>query len=178
MGVYLSVGLYICQFSLFSVTKVNERACEAMADSMEEDMEDPQPLQQDLTCPVCQGVYRDPVLLHCSHSFCRECLQRSSEVNKKCPVCREVFEEGQAISNRALSSACETFLRQNNWRSNQKRPSEDTCNLHLKPLELYCEKDEEPLCADCVTLHNTHRLWSLRDGAPICRVRECAQTSF
>ncbi|KAM3613758.1 uncharacterized protein V6R79_004733 [Siganus canaliculatus] len=138
---------------------------------MDEEMsEEPLALQQELTCPVCQGVYRDPVLLPCSHSFCRECVQRSLEHNnKKCPMCRERFEESQIISNRALSSTCETFLKQTNWRSNQRVASVDTCALHLKPLELYCEKDEEPLCVDCVSLHSTHRLFSLKDGAPICR---------
>ncbi|XP_034729135.1 tripartite motif containing 35-28 [Etheostoma cragini] len=141
-----------------------------MADSMEEDVpEESLPLRQDLTCPVCQGVFQDPVLLPCTHSFCRECLQKSIQYNKKCPLCRDEFEEGQAISNRALSSACESFLKQSNSRSNRKRPSEDTCNLHLKPLELYCEKDEEPVCVDCVTLHNTHKLWPLKEGAPLCK---------
>lgn len=141
-----------------------------MADSADEEMpEEPLPLQEDLTCPVCRGIFQDPVLLPCTHSFCRECLQRSFQLNKKCPVCRDVFEQEQAISNRALSSACETFLKQSNWRSNWKRPSGDTCNLHLKPLALYCEKDEEPVCVDCVTLHNTHKLWSLREGAPMCK---------
>lgn len=143
-----------------------------MADSMDEDTtEETQPLQQELTCPVCQGIFRDPVLLPCTHTFCRECLTRSLQFNKKCPVCREVFEEGQAIANRALSGACEMFLKQANLRSNQKRPSEDTCNIHLKPLELYCEKDEEPVCVDCVTLHSTHRLLSIKDGVPICKVK-------
>ncbi|KAM7383218.1 hypothetical protein PAMP_002889 [Pampus punctatissimus] len=142
-----------------------------MAECMDEEMsEEPLPLQQDLTCPVCQGIFRDPVLLPCTHSFCRECLQRSWQFNKKCPVCREVFEEGQPISNRALSDACESFLRQvNNRRPMQKLPNEDTCNLHLRPLELYCEKDEEPVCVDCVIQHSTHRLLPLKDGVPLCK---------
>ncbi|XP_040900171.1 tripartite motif containing 35-28 [Toxotes jaculatrix] len=143
-----------------------------MADSMDEDMPEellPLPLQQDLSCPVCQGIFRDPVLLPCTHSFCRECLQKSLQVSGKCPVCRKQYEEGHAITNRALSSASETFLKQTNWLQSQKRPSEDHCHMHLKPLELYCEKDEQPVCVDCVTLHSTHRLWPMRDGAPICR---------
>ncbi|XP_070768436.1 tripartite motif containing 35-28 [Enoplosus armatus] len=141
-----------------------------MADSMDEDMpEEPLPLQLDLTCPVCHNIFRDPVLLPCTHSFCRECLQKSLQFNKKCPLCRELFEEGQDISNRALSSASESFLKQENWRPSQKRASENTCPLHLKPLELYCEKDEVPVCVDCVSLHSTHRLFSLRDGAPMCK---------
>uniref|UniRef100_UPI0037E88D98 tripartite motif containing 35-28 n=1 Tax=Semicossyphus pulcher TaxID=241346 RepID=UPI0037E88D98 len=141
-----------------------------MADSMDEEMsEDTSRLQLDLTCPVCQGIFQDPVLLPCSHSFCGECLRRSFQLKKSCPVCRTALEEGKDIPNRALRDACETFLREANWRPNQKRAGEETCNLHLKPLELYCEKDEEPVCVDCVSLHSTHRLWSLRDGATICK---------
>ncbi|XP_053183439.1 tripartite motif containing 35-28 [Scomber japonicus] len=142
-----------------------------MADSMDEDMPDETlPLRQDLTCPVCQGIFQDPVLLPCSHSFCRDCWQKSCKVNQKCPVCRKEFKEDQAIANRALKDACESFLKQSNLRSNQKQQAaEDACNLHLKPLELYCEKDEEPVCVDCVALHNTHRLHPLKDGAPLCK---------
>uniref|UniRef100_A0AAX7UPD0 RING-type domain-containing protein n=1 Tax=Astatotilapia calliptera TaxID=8154 RepID=A0AAX7UPD0_ASTCA len=33
-------------------------------------------LPTDLCCPVCQEVFRDPVLLSCSHSFCKDCLKR------------------------------------------------------------------------------------------------------
>lgn len=126
------------------------------------------PLQQDLTCPVCQGIFTDPVLLPCTHSFCRECLERSWQFNRKCPVCRAEVEENQAIANRALNAACESFLKQKNWGSASK-PQGHVCHLHLKALELYCEKDEEPVCVDCVTLHSTHRLLSLKDGAPLCK---------
>ncbi|XP_054477889.1 tripartite motif containing 35-28 [Anoplopoma fimbria] len=140
-----------------------------MEEDMDEEMPEEIPLRQDLTCPVCKDIFQDPVLLPCTHSLCRECLQKCLRVKKKCPECREPCEEGQGIANRALSSACESFLRQTNWRPNRKRASEDTCKLHLKPLELYCEKDEEPVCVDCVTLHNTHTLWSLRQGAPMCK---------
>lgn len=164
--------LIIRQFGvLVNTERKLKRAREAMADSMDEEMpEETLPMQQDLTCPVCQGVFRDPVLLPCTHTFCRECLQRSFQFNRKCPVCREVFKEEDPIANRALSSACETFLKESSLRTNRKRPTnENSCRLHLKPLELYCEKDEEPVCVDCVTLHNTHKLWSVRDGAPMCK---------
>lgn len=135
----------------------------------EEMVDDSLPLRQDLTCPVCQGIFRDPVLLPCSHSFCRECQEKSWAFNRTCPVCRVPYEEGQAIANRALSDASESFLRQSNLRPAKSPPNEEVCNLHLKPLELYCEKDEEPVCVDCVSQHSNHRLFSLRDGTSMCK---------
>lgn len=140
-----------------------------MSDNMEED--EPLPFQQELTCPVCQGIFRDPMLLPCTHSFCRQCLEENFKYSKKCPVCREECEKDKAIANRALNSTCESFLKQTNKRPKTIQPSDAVCNLHLKPLELYCEKDEEPVCVECVTLHSTHRLYTLSDGAPMCKVR-------
>ncbi|XP_035477683.1 tripartite motif containing 35-28 [Scophthalmus maximus] len=138
---------------------------------MDEDMaEEPLRMQQELTCPVCQEVFREPVLLPCTHSLCRECLRGSLRVSSRCPVCRGEFAEAQAIADRALSNACEVFLRQARaGRPDQRRASGDECKMHLRPLELYCERDEEPVCVECVTLHNTHKLWPLREGAPLCK---------
>ncbi|KAF6716607.1 Nuclear factor 7, ovary [Oryzias melastigma] len=139
-----------------------------MAETMEEEMPEESPLQQDLSCPVCQGIYEDPVLLPCTHSFCRRCLQRSWEHSRKCPVCRTKCEESQAVSNRALNSACQSFLSHTVRKSDQNRTPEEVCNIHLKPLELYCEKDEEPVCVECVPLHSNHRLLSLKQGEGVC----------
>ncbi|XP_053313207.1 E3 ubiquitin-protein ligase TRIM50 isoform X2 [Spea bombifrons] len=31
-------------------------------------------LQNQLTCPICLEVFKDPLMLQCGHSFCRDCL--------------------------------------------------------------------------------------------------------
>ncbi|KAM9851994.1 tripartite motif containing 35-28 [Aulostomus maculatus] len=140
-----------------------------MAASVDEDMpEEAAPLQQELTCPICKGVFQDPVLLPCTHSFCRVCLDTSRQIKSECPVCRKVFEEGQVVSNRALGNASEIFLK-HAWRPNNTLASDEACKLHLKPLELFCEKDEQPMCVDCVTLHSGHRLLAVKDGVQLCQ---------
>lgn len=140
-----------------------------MAENMDLDMEEVSgALGQDLTCPVCQGIFSDPVLLPCTHSFCRECLQNSLKVSPNCPVCREYFTEDKVIANRDLKNACETFMKQDNWKPLPK-PSEFSCPQHYKPLELYCEWDQRLVCVDCATDHSTHHLLSVKDGVPLCK---------
>lgn len=141
-----------------------------MAEIMDEDMEEDEasrPLKQNLTCPVCQAIFTDPMLLPCTHSFCRICMEMSFRVKPSCPTCRNPFTEDQAIANRDLKNACETFQKQTPWRSLPK--SEFTCNVHRKPLELYCEFDQRPVCVDCATEHSAHRLLSIKDGVPLCK---------
>ncbi|KAG7257164.1 hypothetical protein CRUP_006033 [Coryphaenoides rupestris] len=52
-------------------------------------------LREELTCPVCLDVYRDPRLLPCGHNFCLGCLRRlqrqasSQRAPILCPECRQ-----------------------------------------------------------------------------------------
>lgn len=49
-------------------------------------------LQEELTCPVCLDLYRDPHLLPCGHNFCKTCLDRlkrqADRGRFRCPECR------------------------------------------------------------------------------------------
>ena len=49
-------------------------------------------VDQSLLCGICAGVLRHPLVTHCGHTFCDECLERwlsgTSHVDKTCPVCR------------------------------------------------------------------------------------------
>ncbi|KAK5848249.1 hypothetical protein PBY51_005880 [Eleginops maclovinus] len=50
-------------------------------------------LQEELTCPVCLDLYRDPHLLPCGHNFCKNCLNRlkrqADRGRFRCPECRD-----------------------------------------------------------------------------------------
>lgn len=140
-----------------------------MAENMDVDTEEGPALRQDLTCPLCHNIYRDPVLLPCSHSLCRECLLANRRFDKRCPMCRKELKPGQEVSNLALKNTCETYVKLADPTLTEATPPEGTCKIHWKPLILYCVKDEEPICADCVSLHtaheHTHKLLPIREGS-------------
>ncbi|PWA13882.1 hypothetical protein CCH79_00019202 [Gambusia affinis] len=71
-------------------------------------------LEEDLCCPVCCDVYKGPVILPCSHSFCKDCLQTCWRVRagRSCPVCRKRSATDAPPCNLALKNLCESFLQQ------------------------------------------------------------------
>ncbi|XP_017539102.2 zinc-binding protein A33-like [Pygocentrus nattereri] len=122
------------------------------------------PLEQDLSCPVCFEIFNDPVILSCSHSFCRTCLQRSWEekMERECPVCRCQSSEGHLPTNLALRSACESFLQQKRARDLDPQ----RCPLHCMRLHLFCERDEKLVCTQCVSQHHqNHSFCSISKAA-------------
>lgn len=142
-----------------------------MASAMDEDNTDrPSLLETDLSCPVCKALYRDPLLLSCGHSFCRECLEGSWEHKrpKMCPVCRRNCDGEMPIPNRALKNTTESFQKEKQWRST--RAPLVICGLHQRDLQMFCVQDEEPICVDCVTLHFGHEVKSVDYGVNYCQV--------
>ncbi|XP_074092921.1 tripartite motif-containing protein 10 isoform X2 [Macrotis lagotis] len=37
-------------------------------------------LEDEVNCPICQGILREPVTIDCGHNFCRSCLTRYCEI--------------------------------------------------------------------------------------------------
>uniref|UniRef100_A0A3P9C813 RING-type domain-containing protein n=1 Tax=Maylandia zebra TaxID=106582 RepID=A0A3P9C813_9CICH len=97
---------------------------------------------EDLCCPVCQEVFRDPVILSCSHSFCKDCLKRwwRERPTHECPVCKRRSSRDDPPLNLALKNLCESFLQERD-----QRASEDLCSLHSEKLKLFCLDHQQPL---------------------------------
>ncbi|XP_073676481.1 zinc-binding protein A33-like [Garra rufa] len=104
---------------------------------------------EDLSCPVCCEIFKDPVLLSCSHSFCKECLQQFWKTKKtqECPVCRRRSSKHDPPRNLALQNLCELFLKEQNERHSSG--SEEICSLHRQKLTLFCLEDKQPVCLVC-----------------------------
>ncbi|XP_039464748.1 nuclear factor 7, ovary-like [Oreochromis aureus] len=116
--------------------------------------------EEDLCCPVCQEVFRDPVILSCSHSFCKDCLKRwwRERPTHECPVCKEISVQEPPL-NRALKNLCESFL--------QVRASEALCSLHSEKLKLFCLDHQQPVCLICrdSEKHTNHRFRPIDEAA-------------
>ncbi|CAG5977592.1 unnamed protein product [Menidia menidia] len=123
--------------------------------------------EMDLSCPVCHDVFKDPVILLCSHSFCKDCLQRWWSENQihKCPLCQSLCWIKHPPSNLALKNLCESFL----LKSAQKAPAgpDLLCPLHNEKLKLFCLDHQQPLCVICrdSKAHNNHRFRPVDEAA-------------
>ncbi|XP_041926847.1 nuclear factor 7, brain-like isoform X1 [Alosa sapidissima] len=104
-------------------------------------------LEEDLSCPVCTEIYKDPVLLTCSHSFCKACLQRfwNTKPSRECPVCRKSSKEEPPL-NLALRNLCERYLQERESLTSQRGA---LCSLHGDPLRLFCHNDQQLVCYSC-----------------------------
>uniref|UniRef100_A0A3Q0R0K6 Tripartite motif containing 35-14 n=1 Tax=Amphilophus citrinellus TaxID=61819 RepID=A0A3Q0R0K6_AMPCI len=111
----------------------------------------------DLTCPVCCEIFRDPVVLKCSHSFCASCLQQywnQQRRNRDCPLCRTQSLD-DPVPSLTLKNLCESCTHES------EEPEEaveelygepgELCPHHGEKLKLYCLLDKEPICVVCHT---------------------------
>ncbi|XP_073691422.1 E3 ubiquitin-protein ligase TRIM35-like [Garra rufa] len=115
--------------------------------------------EDDISCPVCQEIFKNPVLLSCSHSVCKECLQQFWRTKKtqECPVCRRRSSKDNPPCNLVLKNLCESFLKERNER--RSSGSEEICSLHSEKLKLFCLEDKQPVCLVCrdSKQHDNHK---------------------
>ncbi|XP_060899601.1 E3 ubiquitin-protein ligase TRIM39-like [Labrus mixtus] len=121
-------------------------------------------LEENLSCPICLEIFKDPVILSCFHSFCRVCVQDcwKEKENKECPLCKRRHSKELLPLNFALKNLCESFLQERD-----QRASEDLCSLHSEKLKLFCLDHQEPVCVVCITSekHSKHTIRPI-DEAP------------
>ncbi|CAB1435790.1 unnamed protein product [Pleuronectes platessa] len=121
-------------------------------------------LEEDFCCSVCHDVFRDPVVLSCSHSFCKDCLKgwwEEKEV-KMCPLCKRRSSRSEPPCNLVLKNLCESFLQERDQSS-----SPALCSLHSEKLRLFCLDHQQPVCLVCrdSEKHTGHRFRPIDEAA-------------
>ncbi|KAM6965917.1 zinc-binding protein A33 [Tautogolabrus adspersus] len=127
--------------------------------------------EEDLTCPICCDIFTDPVLLACSHSFCRSCLRRCWDTGlRECPVCRKRASKSSAPTNLALKNVCEALLEVRR-QSSVVEEDNTNCGLHGEKLKLFCLVDKQPICVVCHSskLHKSHDCSPIEEAALDCK---------
>ncbi|XP_047671235.1 zinc-binding protein A33-like isoform X2 [Tachysurus fulvidraco] len=129
---------------------------------------------EDFSCPVCYEIFKDPVLLHCSHSVCKVCLQQFWETkrSRECPICRTKSSLDKPPINLALKNLCETLLQERSHRSSSG--SETVCSLHSEKLKLFCLDHQQPVCLVCrdSRKHPNHKFCPTDEKVTDCKPQQ------
>jgi hypothetical protein len=62
-----------------------------------------------INCSICLSKYENPSTLPCSHTFCRECIDKAIETKEQCPICTSKFKYHQIRSENYLHDIINTF---------------------------------------------------------------------
>uniref|UniRef100_A0A3P9M383 Tripartite motif containing 35-13 n=1 Tax=Oryzias latipes TaxID=8090 RepID=A0A3P9M383_ORYLA len=125
----------------------------------------------DLTCPVCCDIFKEPVVLKCSHSFCAACLQQywaRQGRRRDCPLCRTLSVD-DPVPSLTLRNLCEACVTEDEGQAAGDAEGElycdpeVTCPLHGERLKLFCLLDKEPICVVC----HTSRKHKQHDCCPV-----------
>ncbi|XP_051271314.1 nuclear factor 7, ovary-like [Dicentrarchus labrax] len=120
--------------------------------------------EKDLSCPVCHDIFRDPIVLPCSHSFCKDCLKKwwREKEARECPICKRRSSKAKPPVSLVLKNLCEAFVQERDQRS-----SEALCSLHFEKLKLFCLDHQQPVCLICrdSEKHTNHRFKPIDEAA-------------
>uniref|UniRef100_A0A8C8RN87 Tripartite motif containing 50 n=1 Tax=Pelusios castaneus TaxID=367368 RepID=A0A8C8RN87_9SAUR len=111
-------------------------------------------LEDQLLCPICLEVFKEPLMLQCGHSYCKSCLGSllcNLDQQVLCPECRQTVDCSTSSPNVTLARVIELI---NN--AGDTDPNQESCPVHHNPLSLFCEQDHAVICGLCGIL-GTHR---------------------
>ncbi|ORY06271.1 hypothetical protein K493DRAFT_23152 [Basidiobolus meristosporus CBS 931.73] len=70
-------------------------------------------LQPEFECQICYRILFEPLTTSCGHTFCKECLLRTTDHSSRCPTCRNAISFSQVRdqqTNHALSRLVELLF--------------------------------------------------------------------
>ena len=128
-------------------------------------------LRRQTTCPKCHERFKEPKLLPCNHSVCRDCLSLKKGVRKgrgldyivTCPACEKEAE----LTKNGLDSLPAAFFKEHMSRSCVRLEQVaggkgcEECGQPEAELTSFCRDCERVLCGECRGAHG--RLRSLSD---------------
>lgn len=141
--------------------------------------------EEDVSCSICCDVFKNPVVLKCSHSFCKSCLQEcwgTQGRNRDCPLCRS-HSVDDPVPSLILKNLCDSVNSHEEELEEKEELVEDgvsdceMCPVHSERLKLFCLVDQEPICLVCHTSkkHKMHKVCPVSEAIADMKVRSFNQ---
>ncbi|XP_058880790.1 zinc-binding protein A33-like isoform X1 [Acipenser ruthenus] len=121
-------------------------------------------LKHELSCGVCCEIVKDPVTLHCNHSFCKACLDPcwKEKETRVCRVCKRRSSLEDLFINFTLKNIAESYLM-----SQKSSPTiEMVCRKHQEKPKLFCMDEEKAICVVCQASkeHTSHKVIPIEEA--------------
>ena len=100
---------------------------------------------EQVKCAVCLEVYKDPQLLPCLHSFCKNCVTVGlvDSATKSCPLCRGQYTLADIIPNTVLADKVASL-----------KPQPNKCaQCDSSQVVIFCTNCNGYLCQQCEGAH-------------------------
>ncbi|XP_078075414.1 zinc-binding protein A33-like [Mustelus asterias] len=132
---------------------------------------------ESLICPLCLGLFVDPVLVDCDRNFCRSCIvyyRKDQGGTLCCPQCGEHAAELTLQSNRVLRNMVDKIRKLTDPQEGKEEEGEGEqalCSEHQEKLSLVCETDGMFICLVCrdSKLHQKHKFRKRNEFITACK---------
>ncbi|XP_032709185.1 tripartite motif-containing protein 34-like isoform X2 [Lontra canadensis] len=112
-------------------------------------------IKEEVTCPICLDLLKEPLSLDCGHSFCKACITAANKESKtsqeekssNCPVCQFHYCAKELRPNWHVANIVERFREVKV--SSEEGQKRNLCERHEEKLLLFCKKDGKVLCWVC-----------------------------
>lgn len=130
-------------------------------------------LQDEVVCPICIDILKDPVTTECGHNFCLQCITMCRIDNiLRCPLCQKTMQCNEPTPNKLLANLVKT-IQVMDPSEKQPKGKELKCLFHAEKLHFYCENDGQMLCVVCCEKkeHKLHKIRVIEEAAQDYRER-------
>ncbi|XP_069840438.1 tripartite motif-containing protein 75-like [Dendropsophus ebraccatus] len=136
-------------------------------------------LKKEILCPLCSVIFTDPVLLHCGHTFCSDCIKTYISNHGQsgvycCPECKQASKSKAPLTiNIALQNIAHSWKLVEN-RYHLGEASCTYCLEYFSPAVKVCLHCESSLCESHLQVHSKTSEHLLTNVASSVRNRICS----